>query len=158
MVEVAERASSIVIVSLVEIDISPAPRRVSPFIVLIVVPDVRVSCFLAASVSTYYLLAASVSSLGVFTLSALENTIPSTLGDIVTLLVPSLSSMLLIAFNSAVLRFICCVVDGTILVTIRLFAFISLLAVKFFKVRELSIVNLSYLLSKSALSALLLKA
>ena len=106
MVEVAERASSIVIVPPVEIDILPEPRRVSPFIVLIVVPDVSVSCFFAVSVSTYDLLTASLSSLGVFTLRVLENDTPSALGDIITSLVPSLSSMLLMAFNSAVLKFI----------------------------------------------------
>lgn len=71
-----------------------------------VVPDVRVSCFFAVSVSTYDLLAASLFPLGVFTLRVLENATPSALGDIITLLVPSLSSILLIAFNSAVLKFI----------------------------------------------------
>lgn len=102
----AERTSSIVIVPPVEIDILPEPRSVSPFIVLIVVPDIRVSCFFSVSVSTYDLLAASLSSLGVFTLRVLENVTPLALGDIVTSLAPSLSSILLIAFNSAVLKFI----------------------------------------------------
>lgn len=106
LVEVAERTSSIVIVPPVEIDILPEPRSVSPFIVLIVVPDVRIFCFFAISVSTYDLLTASLSSLGVFTLRVLENVTPSALGDIVTSLAPSLSSILLIAFNSAVLKFI----------------------------------------------------